>query len=140
MSFAYWRRGSPRLALLQRVVLVLFVFGCACGGGGGSSNTGTNGSGSQPQVEVSITPPSTTLAPQATQQFKATVTGSSDTLVGWQVVEQNGGTVDFTGLYQAPSVKGVYHVIAVTDADPSVYAEAIVSVPNSSGNGSIGIQ
>lgn len=124
------------------VVLTFLLIACGGGGGGGGShgtgstgNGGTGGGGES--IQVSITPTNVTVQPNAYYQFKATVSGTFNTAVAWQVEEANGGTVDQTGHYQAPLAQGVYHVEAVSQADTNVYAAATVSVPTSAGNGTI---
>jgi hypothetical protein len=44
------------------------------------------------------------------------------------VVEAAGGTISTTGLYTAPGTAGSFHVKAVSAADPSKSAQALVSV------------
>ena len=54
------------------------------------------------QISVSITPSSSiTLKSGASQQFKATVTGTSNTQVTWSA---SAGTISPTGLFTAPSI------------------------------------
>lgn len=58
----------------------------------------------QPKVAVAISPEDVNLFTGRQQQFKAIVTGSADTGVIWSVKEgAEGGTIDGTGLYTAPS-------------------------------------
>ena len=81
-------------------------------------------------VSVTISPTSVNLTPSATQQFTATVTGASDTSVVWTIQEgAAGGSVTGAGLYSAPGVVGVYHVVATSNADPTQSATATVGVP-----------
>ena len=51
----------------------------ACGGGKGTPTLGT--------VSISLSPPSVTLAAGATQQFTASVTGTTNTTVAWSLQE-----------------------------------------------------
>ena len=81
-----------------------------------------------PPIVVSVSPTSTSLLTGATQQFSATVTGTSNTAVTWTVVEGGGGTVSAGGLYTAPGTPGTFHVKATSVADPSKSAQATVSV------------
>jgi len=76
-------------------------------------------------VNVSITPGSASLATGATQQFTASVTGSSNTAVTWTAT---GGSVSAAGLYTAPSTAGTYTVKATSAADTSKSASATVTV------------
>ncbi|MBZ5642941.1 MAG: choice-of-anchor D domain-containing protein [Acidobacteriia bacterium] len=81
-------------------------------------------------VSVSISPSSVNLPASGTQQFTATVTGASDTSVTWTIQEgPAGGTISGAGLYAAPAVVGVYHVIATSNADNSQTVTATVGVP-----------
>lgn len=138
------RAGHGGVHLSVVSVFLLLVLS-ACGGGGtspgGNGSTGSTGSsgsgGGAESVQVSISPTNVTVQPNAYYQFKAGVTGTANTAIAWQVEEANGGTVDQTGYYQAPLAQGVYHVMAVSQADTNVYAAATVSVPTSAGNGTI---
>jgi chitinase len=80
--------------------------------------------------------PSTVNVPlSGTQQFTATVSGTSNTTVNWSVLETfNGGSITSTGFYSAPSTAGTYHVIASMAADPSKTGIATITV----GSGGVG--
>jgi len=84
------------------------------------------------QVTVTVEPGSTQLAPGATRQFTATVTGSINTAVQWTVQEGGvGGAITSGGAYTAPASAGTYHVVATSGADPGASASAVVTVtPN----------
>ncbi len=90
------------------------------------------------QVSVSISPTSVTLAPNATKQFSATVTGSaSNPWVKWAVDGVVGGstasgTISTSGLYTAPSTTGTHTVTAISNADPTKSASATVTVAQAS--------
>lgn len=96
-----------------------------------------------PQVSVSISPTSATVQTNATQQFTATVTGSTNTLVNWQVNGIAGGnstvgTVTSGGLYAAPATvpsPASVTVTAVSQADATKSASAAVTVTAASGGG-----
>src|SRR5439155_14621235 len=79
-------------------------------------------------VGISISPTTAQIAARATQQFTATVTDADDKTVTWAVTEANGGTVDATGLYTAPTAAGTYHVVATSKQDTSKSATATVTV------------
>jgi len=79
---------------------------------------------SAPVVAVSLSPRSASLSVGATQQFTATVTGSSNTAVTWSVT---GGNIS-SGLYTAPSAAGTYTVTATSVADSSKSASSSVTV------------
>ena len=77
------------------------------------------------KVAVSISPVSAALLTGATQQFTATVTGSTNTAVTWSAT---GGTVSSNGLYTAPATAGTYSVTATSQADTTKSASATVTV------------
>lgn len=82
-----------------------------------------------PQVSVSLTPGSVSLNPGQTQQFVATVTGTSNPAVTYKIVEgASGGTLTDSGLYTAPATTGTYHVVATSVADPTKVGVATVTV------------
>ncbi len=102
------------------------------------------------QVSVTISPSLTTMATLATQPFTATVTGTSNTAVTWQVNGVGGGnsvnglistTILGTAneaLFLAPSTvpsPASLSVTAVSQADPSKSATATVTIqlPSRSG-------
>ena len=82
-----------------------------------------------PVVSVGISPPAASVQTGGTQQFMATVTGTTNTAVNWTVQEGTaGGMVSTSGLYTAPATTGAYHVIATSAADTSKSASATVTV------------
>jgi len=102
------------------------------------------------QVSVTISPSTATLATLATQPFTATVSGSTNTAVTWQVSGVTGGnstvglistTVPGTSseaLYLGPSAvpsPATVSVTAISQADPTKSASATVTlqVPSRSG-------
>ena len=126
-------------AKLTCATLLLPAFGLsfliACGG---AANTGN-----ERQVSVAISPMTATLDAGRQQQFQATVTGSSDTSVTWQVNNVTGGnaqsgTISNTGLYVAPNPGDrtlQVTVTAVANANPAKTASATVTVNPSTGGG-----
>jgi len=96
---------------------------------------------SGPLVTVTVAPATATIAPSATGQFSATVTGSTNTAVTWSVNGVAGGnatagTISAAGLYAAPaSPPSPASVIirATSVANPSSSGSAtanIVGPPN----------
>lgn len=88
-----------------------------------------------PTIGVSIAPALTTLAPSATQQYTATVTGTSTTAVTYTVNGVTGGnaqvgTITPAGLYTAPAATptGAVTIRATTIATPATSATATVNV------------
>src|SRR3984893_2152461 len=87
-------------------------------------------------VTVSVSPSSLNIQLGKTQQFSATVTGSSNTGVTWQVAGVNGGnssvgTISSSGLYTAPASSTTplaVSVTAVSDVDATKSASASVIV------------
>lgn len=113
--------------MLVSCVLVAGNF-VACGGG--------NISSPPPQVSVSISPASANLPTGGSRQFTATVSGSANTAVTWQVNGVTGGdvvtgTITTGGLFAAPaSVTATLTVavMAVAQADPTKSASASVTI------------
>jgi len=93
------------------------------------SACGGSPQGGDPQtVNVGVEPPSAELPARGVVQFAATVTGTADTTVAWEVVESGGGTVDASGRYSAPTTPGVFHVRATSRAVPGVSGQGTVTV------------
>ncbi|MBZ5619798.1 MAG: Ig-like domain-containing protein, partial [Acidobacteriia bacterium] len=80
-------------------------------------------------VQVSVSPANVTLQPGGTQQFTATVTGSSNTAVTWTAT---GGTISSSGLYTAGQSTGNCAVTAMSVADTSKSATAAVQISTGS--------
>lgn len=78
-----------------------------------------------PTVKISLTPSAVSLKTGQTQQFNASVTGTTTTGVTWSA---SSGTISTTGLYKAPTTPGTYTVTATTLATPQKSAQAIVTV------------
>ena len=81
---------------LLSIALVFLAILPGCGGGN-----------SAPPISVSVSPGTVSLIAGATQQFTASVTGTSSTAVTWSVSGCTGtgcGTIDTNGLYTAPSL------------------------------------
>jgi len=112
------------------------------GGGLSGGGDGGGGEGGAP-ISVGINPRTTTLFPTQQQQFTATVSGSSNTQVSWQVNGSTGGTpaagtIDPTGLYTAPAVvpnPPTVTVSAVSQADVTKSASATVAIQASTPSG-----
>lgn len=84
-------------------------------------------------VRVAVSPTSATVGVNATQQFTATVSGTTNPGVTWSVDGVNGGnatvgTLSAGGLYTAPSGAGTHNVTATSVADTTKNAIAIVTV------------
>ncbi len=84
----------------------------------------------QPTVAVKITPTAATLTANQAQQFDATVTGTQNQAVNWNINPQI-GTIDNTGLYTAPAsitAKTSVQVVAESVADPTESATATITL------------
>lgn len=79
-------------------------------------------------VTVTIVPSKVELFAGETQLFVATVVGSDDRAVTWAIQEQGGGTITSSGLYTAPKLQGLYHVVASSRGNPQKKAVAAVTV------------
>ena len=86
-------------------------------------------------VSVAVVPTSATLPVGGTQQFLATVTGTSNISVTWQVNGVTGGnstvgTIASDGLYQAPATQpaSAVTVTAVSDANGTTSGSAQVTI------------
>ena len=86
---------------------------------------------------VSVSPPNVTLPPLATQTFAASVLGTSNLAVMWQLTGQacavSGacGTIDSTGLYTAPPVAPTpdsFQVLATSQDDPAQSGAASLTI------------
>ena len=81
--------------------------------------------------------PSATVAPSATELFTATITVIPNTAVTWSVDGTAGGsstagTISATGLYTAPGTLGQHTITATSSADPTATASAAITVNNQS--------
>ncbi|MBL8206810.1 MAG: DUF1800 family protein [Blastocatellia bacterium] len=93
-------------------------------------------SGAAQTVAINISPTSANVPTSTTQQFTATVTGSANTAVTWQVNNITGGnatvgTISSGGLYTAPAsvpAGGGVSVKAISQADTTKSASASVTV------------
>ncbi len=93
------------------------------------------GSTSGSEIVVSVSPTSADLRTNGTQQFNATVSGTSNTAVTWSVDGTAGGnlstgTITTSGLYTAPSSAAApSHIVTATSvADTSKSGNAQVTV------------
>src|SRR5208283_4217932 len=127
---------SGRLANTDASILSLQVMGSVsllflllvlsgCGGSTNSSSGSPSQNPSSSSVSVAISPKSAPLAEGASQQFSASVTGSSNTSVTWSAT---GGTISSTGLYVAGSAAGNFTVTATSVADATKSAKASVAI------------
>jgi hypothetical protein len=76
-------------------------------------------------VQVSVSPSSATLQQGQTQQFTATVSGTSNTAVAWTAA---GGAITAAGLYTAGTAAGTFQVTATSVADTTRSSTANVVI------------
>jgi hypothetical protein len=118
-------------SIAAAAVVLMVVMLAACG----SSNP-TIATSSTAGVTVTISPTQASVQTGKTQQFTATVTGSTNLTVTWKVNDVVGGnstigTVSSSGLYTAPATApspGTVSVTAVSAADTTKSASANVTV------------
>jgi hypothetical protein len=101
---------------------------------GSNSNTPPSGSA----VTVKVSPASATVRAGARQSFSASITGSSNTAVTWQVNGVTGGsiatgTIGSSGVYTAPNIvpsPNTVKVRAVSSADASATGSSPITLQN----------
>ncbi len=76
-------------------------------------------------IIVTVTPNGNTVAPGDTTSFSASVSGADNADVTWSA---NGGVIDATGFWTAPTVPGTYTITATSAANGSFKGEALVFV------------
>lgn len=102
-------------------VIALLALGC-------SAKVGSSTHTAAQTVSVSVDPGETTLVTGQSGQFTATVNGTLNAAVTWQVDESGGGRIGADGVYTAPATTGTYHVRAVSQADSNASGVAAVTV------------
>ena len=125
--------GRNRKFLLT--LAILWITGCS----GGQSSTS---SGNPKGISVSVFPSATSVVLGQTVPFTATVTGTTDTAVNWEVGGVQGGnatvgTINTTGLYTAPKAlpnPTTVIVTAVSEADATKTGTGRVQVFQSNPN------
>jgi formylglycine-generating enzyme required for sulfatase activity len=99
---------------------------------GGLAGTTTRVVTVTPGVVVTVQPPTASVQVSQTQQFTATVSGTSNQAVTWAVVGgASNGTITTSGLYTAPGTvpsSATVTVRATSQADPSKSGTAQVTV------------
>src|SRR5579871_948673 len=112
-------------------VLAVTILNTGCVGVTAAAPAGSAQS-TQTAVSISISPQTVSLSAGGSQQFTATVSGTSNTAVNWAA---SGGSIIGTGdgvVYTAPTTAGTYTVIATSVADTTQTATATVTVSASS--------
>jgi len=124
-----------RYGKLHLTLAILWIAGCS----GGHSSTG---SGNSTGISVSVFPSVTSVVLGQTVPFSATVAGTTNTAVNWEVAGVQGGnatvgTINTAGLYTAPNVlpnPTTVVVTAVSQADPTKTGTGRVQVFQSNPN------
>ena len=120
---------------LTTILLVLSCFSCAaCSVKSIESDLGLGGG--KKSVTVVIDPKTQNVVVATTQQFTATVTGSSNTVVAWSVggtncSTQDCGSISAAGLYTGPMTIPSPALVAVTataNANSADFAAAAVTI------------
>ncbi len=79
-------------------------------------------------VTLRIEPNTIMLPPRGKCRFEMVMTGAKSNACKWSVSEANGGIIDSNGVYEAPSVEGVFEVVAESVRYPGKTATAFVVV------------
>ena len=82
----------------------------------------------QRRVSVTIRPEMARVERGEQICLKATVVGSEDKSVRWEVKDNDGGMIDGNGIYTAPQMQGTYEIEAVSLADENAKSSAFVIV------------
>jgi hypothetical protein len=118
-----------KIPLLRITLFACLTATAACAAS--PSSTDANGlNGPAPTgIVVRLAPLIAQVGPGGSIPFIASVTGSTDTGVAWSVQEgAAGGSVNASGVYNAPTSEGTYHVVAASKADATVFQVATVTV------------
>jgi hypothetical protein len=126
--------------LLQFLIFAAAIFQASCAGTTAGTGIGNPGAPPPPPpaVSVNVSPNSANVRAGASQTFAATVSGTSNTAVTWQVNGVTGGTsttgtISATGSYAAPAVlpsPNTVTVQAVSAADSSASGQSAVTLWN----------
>jgi len=123
LTSALHTKNRRRCGILAGFTCGLLAMLGLTGCGGSPSPAPSNPSPST--VAVAISPLSASVQTGGSQQFSATVTGTSNVGVTWSAT---GGTVSSGGLFTAGNTVGAYNVVAASAADSSKSAQATVTV------------
>src|SRR5580704_13286540 len=123
---------------MRRLTIVLLVLSCfsytGCSASSIENLLGVGGG--KKSVTVVVDPKTQNVVVATTQQFTATVTGSSNTAVAWSVggtdcSTQDCGSISSTGLYAAPATipdPALIAVTAIANANSADFGAAAVTV------------
>jgi hypothetical protein len=122
---------------MRRLTTALLVLSCfSCAACSIKSIENDLGLGGKKSVTVVIAPQTQNVVVATTQQFTATVTGSSNTVVAWSVSgtncsTQDCGSISAAGLYTAPNTipdPALIAVNAIANANSADFAAAAVTI------------
>lgn len=113
--------------ILQFLLTAVAIGLAACAGPTGTVPT---------MISVQVAPATANVGTNQTQQFTATVSGTTNTAVSWQVSSTSAsaasiGTINASGLYTSPAnvpTGGTVTVIATSQADTTKTGTAVVTV------------
>src|SRR5579862_3315244 len=126
-----------RVSLILVIVVALFQARCAGATKGSSGNSGNSGN-PPPAISVSVSPNPVNVRIGATRTFSASVTGTSNTSVTWEVNGVAGGsaaagTINSSGMYTAPASlpnPNSVTIEAISAADSSATGDSSVTLWN----------
>jgi len=130
-------RRFPKHAFLAPLRIALLTVGaCTLGCGGGGTGPVAPPPPPPPSISVTVSPGTASVLLGLTQQFTASVTGTTNTAVAWSVNNVPGGnttigTIDSHGLYAAPPGLPSPVTVAVTatsQADTTKSASAQTTI------------
>ena len=118
----------PNRNWLRVAVWLLLVFLAGCGGGGSNSNPVV--------IRVQVSPSQVNVKASSSQLFQASVSGTSNHAVLWQVDGVTGGSIaagmiDETGVYSAPDdipSPATVTITAISQADSTKSASATATI------------
>ena len=127
-----------RFSLILVVAAALFQARCAGVTKGSSGGSGNNGGNPPPAITVSVSPNTANVRIGMAQSFAATVSGSSNTAVTWEVNGVAGGsaatgTINSAGIYAPPSAlpnPNSVTIEAISAADASATGDSSVTLWN----------
>src|SRR6478609_8800326 len=82
---------SAHFLLSNVVILAATCLSLSCGGTSNSNSSPTTPAPTSQNVSISVSPIGATIAPNGSQQFTATVSGTSNTSVTWSAGGAQGG-------------------------------------------------
>lgn len=130
------RSRRPRTRSIWVAILCLAaIFESDCGKAGSPSVS------PPPSVTVTLAPKSASLLLGATQPFQATVTGTSDTNVSWEVNGVVGGNATVGTIVSSGTDAATYTAPAILPSPPSVTVTAVSQAdPQASDTASVSLQ